>query len=793
MPINFPNSPSISQLYTYNDKTWEWNGTYWEVYSALTSYITSAYTVGNGYSDISGVTNGNIALKGFSGINISIIDSSDTLTFSGSPEFTGNTSASCITDLYVTNVYGCSPITIHDSVQIAGSGNIGVLSVAFGTGSESIGDYSFVQGESSATGEYGYNSTSIVSGVITLDAIYGDVTTQFLADIVLDDFKYDNLYGVIYTRIQSIIFNGTNTVITLNDVSITTTQAHIGSDIFTYPSGSSVYVGGHFSNAEGKNSFSISMYSHSEGAQTKTFGANSHSEGANSISIGIGSHSEGFTTLTTGIYSHSEGYTTTASGNYSHAEGNSSNSPGLYSHAEGFTTTSQGDYSHSEGNQANSQGLYSHAEGNTTQAIGNHSHSEGSGSRSYGDSSHSEGDNTIARGASSHSEGNSTATFGDFSHAEGGSSKTGQFGYYSSEISLGVISLDSSYGDVTAEFGSEIVLDDYLYDNIYSVSIFSISAVTFNGVKTIITLNNTTVSTTQARIGVVGVTSPSAADQLLGGYYSHAEGDGTLSLGPYSHSQGKQTTTLKVGSFSSGFRSNAFGDYSFIHSYNSTVNGANSVVLGGQNITGNTDDTVYVPNLDVRDNLVVSGNSTLQSFSATSGFISGSAQNILTVVGSGDSTSSPIFSVSGATGELLGIYDSLTGSLLSVSDSSNNSIFEVNSDSTILMGNYQALSLNSTTKVSVPSGTTTNIYSIPTSAYTGAFFEYTVSGGTNLRAGCIMSVFDSSNVNFTESTTTSLGSTSDINFNMTISSGDVVLSASATTTDWIVKTIIRSI
>ena len=83
MPINFPNSPSLNQLYNYDNKTWEWNGVYWEVYSALTSYITSAYTVGNGVSDISGVTGGNIALKSFSGININIIDNGNKLTFSG--------------------------------------------------------------------------------------------------------------------------------------------------------------------------------------------------------------------------------------------------------------------------------------------------------------------------------------------------------------------------------------------------------------------------------------------------------------------------------------------------------------------------------------------------------------------------------------------------------------------------------------------------------------------------------------------------------------------------------------
>ena len=38
-----------------------------------------------------------------------------------SGNFTGNTSASCITDLYVSNVYGCSPITIHDTITYDGS------------------------------------------------------------------------------------------------------------------------------------------------------------------------------------------------------------------------------------------------------------------------------------------------------------------------------------------------------------------------------------------------------------------------------------------------------------------------------------------------------------------------------------------------------------------------------------------------------------------------------------------------------------------------------------------------
>jgi hypothetical protein len=43
--------------------------------------------------------------------------SADPISLSGLT-FTGNTSGNCITDFYVTNIYGCSPITIHDSIHV---------------------------------------------------------------------------------------------------------------------------------------------------------------------------------------------------------------------------------------------------------------------------------------------------------------------------------------------------------------------------------------------------------------------------------------------------------------------------------------------------------------------------------------------------------------------------------------------------------------------------------------------------------------------------------------------------
>ena len=176
----------------------------------------------------------------------------------------------------------------------------------------------------------------------------------------------------------------------------------------------------------------------------------------------------------------------------------------------------------------------------------------------------------------------------------------------------------------------------------------------------------------------------------------------------------------------------------------------------------------------------------------TTGLFSGTGQNILTVIGSGNTTTSPIFTVQGSSGELFSVSDSLVGSLFSVNDISGLPIFEVFSDNTTLMGSYLAPSLNTTARVIATTGTT-NVYSIPTSAYTGAFFDYTVSDGTNLRAGNIMSIWSGTSVNITETQTTDFGNTSGLTFNMVVSSGNAILRTSGTTGNWTVKTIVRSI
>jgi hypothetical protein len=97
------------------------------------------------------------------------------------------------------------------------------------------------------------------------------------------------------------------------------------------------------------------------------------------------------------------------------------------------------------------------------------------------------------------------------------------------------------------------------------------------------------------------------------GNYSHAEGRQTIASGTYSHAEGFQTTASATASYAGGrlttasgvyshaegFKTTASGQNSFIFSNDSIVLGSNSVLLGGEKLTGITDNTVFVPRLNI--------------------------------------------------------------------------------------------------------------------------------------------------------------------------------------------------
>ena len=250
-----------------------------------------------------------------------------------------------------------------------------------------------------------------------------------------------------------------------------------------------------------------------------------------------------------------------------------------------------------------------------------------------------------------------------------------------------------------------------------------------------------------------------------------------ITMTQYNDTNNRYRITIESGSqFKMNFRNSLHpnsGSFNFSGSLN--VAGP-STLRGTVNITPITSTT---------SSLVVTGPTLLSGSQNT---ISGS---VLTVVGSG--SAQPIFTVQGSQGELFSVTDSLSGSLFSVNDISGLPIVEVFSDGTTLMGNYLDPMLVTTARNVLTNSGSFTIYSLPTASYDTAFFDYSVRSGSNARAGQIMAIQSGSSVNFTEVTSSAFGSTTGISLGVFVSGSNMVLTGSAATTAWTIKTIIRSI
>jgi hypothetical protein len=94
---------------------------------------------------------------------------------------------------------------------------------------------------------------------------------------------------------------------------------------------------------------------------------------------------------------------------------------------------------------------------------------------------------------------------------------------------------------------------------------------------------------------------------------------------------------------------------------------------------------------------------------------------------------------------------------------------------------------------SAPAGAETAIITLNTGSYTAAFFDYTVSSGSNARAGTVMSVWNGASVQYTDNSTLDIGTTSDITLKVETGGANVQLVAATSTSPWSVKTTYRLI
>ena len=164
----------------------------------------------------------------------------------------------------------------------------------------------------------------------------------------------------------------------------------------------------------------------------------------------------------------------------------------------------------------------------------------------------------------------------------------------------------------------------------------------------------------------------------------------------------------------------------------------------------------------------------------------------LTLEGSG----STVFEVLGSAGTLFSVDDSLTGTLFSANDVSGLPVLQAESDGEVYLGKSPQ-SLYTTAVISATSASSTaSVAALSTSSYDGAFFDYTITSASNARAGSIMSVWNGGNITFTETTTTDIGSTTGLDFQVIISASQAQLVSITDSTSpniYKVKTIIRAI
>jgi hypothetical protein len=196
---------------------------------ASLSADTNTYTTGGTLINDLLVYDNNLTLSAYT------IDVSN-LRFSGG-------SGNCITDLYTSNIHGCSPITIHNNLQNVSSTATGVNSIALSTNSNVSGNYSTtIGGKFNIINNYTYSGIFVGSGNTIQQGNYSviiggrnNLTTQGFSAIISSENSimagYNSTilggYNNQVSALRSIIGGGSNNIIVGEDVAIIGGQYNI--------------------------------------------------------------------------------------------------------------------------------------------------------------------------------------------------------------------------------------------------------------------------------------------------------------------------------------------------------------------------------------------------------------------------------------------------------------------------------------------------------------------------------------------------------------------------------------
>ena len=187
-----------------------------------------------------------------------------------------------------------------------------------------------------------------------------------------------------------------------------------------------------------------------------------------------------------------------------------------------------------------------------------------------------------------------------------------------------------------------------------------------------------------------------------------------------------------------------------------------------------TNSFPFVGDAEITGSLIVSASHTSQS---------------LSVIGSG----STVFDVIGSEGTLFSIDDDLDGIIFTANNRTGNPVLQASASGEVYIGSTPQSLYTTAVISSTAASVTHSLAIINTSSYGGAFFDYTAHSASNARAGSVMSVWNDSNISFTETTTTDIGSTADLNIKTIISGSAARLVAYSPNAQYNIKTIIRAL
>jgi hypothetical protein len=586
--------------------------------------------------------------------------------------------------------------------------------------------------------------------------------------------------------------------------------------------GESVIASGSFSHAEGRDTQAIGSFSHAEGDGTQAIGNGSHAEGRSTVASSRGSHAEGAFTTAIGDHSHAEGLATVAAGRYQHVQGQYN-----------ISSSAQSAFIHGNGVGENNRSNLIYAHDSVVEITGSLNVTQGITGSLFGTASFASTASFVPGGVTG------TGENGQVSFWNGANSQSGDNGLFWDNTNKG---LNINCEDDATTRG--LAVRQTSSTRAAAPMTFSKSRGTITSPTDVNTNDLVGAFTFSARVGgaftsdraLFGANMTSTT--AMGMFFIAGNTDGNYIPDLYIHPTGNiaigSSQSILAGITDAGFKLNVNGTARFqgntvvTGSLTSTATTLLNTLSGNTAIglatdtstarlqvrgTGATSatNTLLLQNSSLTNLLTVrdDGSSTLigilnitPTTSTTSSLVvtgptllSGSQNTIsgsvLTVVGSG--SAQPVFTVQGSQGELFSVTDSLSGSLFSVNDISGLPIMEVFSDGTTLIGNYLDPMLITTTKNTLTNSGSFTIYSLPTASYDTAFFDYSIKSGSNARAGQIMAIQSGSSVNYTETTTMDFGSTTGLSLGVFVSGSNMVLTGSAATTAWVIKTIVRSL